>query len=90
MGGQPDNVEPPTELSTLPWFENDLNEKDYLVPGVCNFTMNLESVNPSRCSITDELLPEAELEKLLHPFADSILNTNCDPDCWDIESLLAV
>jgi len=92
VGSQPDNLEPPTELSPLPCFVTDLNEKDYLVPGVCNFSMNanLESVDPSRCSSTDELLPEAELEKLLHPFADSILNTNCDLDCWDIESLLVV
>lgn len=100
VGGQPNNMEPTTELrlpGTTPFSVNDLNRMDYLVPEACNFTLDanfdsssVESVDPSSCSSTDELLQESELEKLLQPFADNIVNSNCDLDCWDIESLLAV
>ena len=89
VGSQPSNVEPPTELrlaSTT--LCSDPTSMDYLVP---NFTLdtNFDCMDPSS-STTDELWQETELEKLLQPFADGIVNSDCDLDCWDIESLLAV
>ncbi len=38
--------------------------------------------------LSDELMPDVELEKLLHPFACSIVGP--EGDSWDIESLFAV
>ena len=37
--------------------------------------------------VHDGLLPDIELEKLLHPFANSIVGAD---DCWDIDSLFAL
>lgn len=82
VGCWPDHVEPTKELNlTGDLLTNGGNE----IGELCNIT--LDGILDS--SSEQLYLPDSDLDKLLQPFANSIVDTNSDIDCWDVESLLA-
>lgn len=75
-------MEPTKELNlTGDLLTNSGNE----IGELCNIT--LDGILDS--SYEQLYLPDSDLDKLLQPFANSIVDTNSDIDCWDVESLLA-
>ena len=74
VGGWPVQVEPPKELS----LTEDVLNSGNPIEELCN--INLDGILDSG---------DSDLEKLLQPFANSIVGTNSELDCWDIESLFA-
>ena len=82
VGCWSDPMEPTKELNLTDGLFADSGNQ---IGELCNITLDgiLDS-NPEQL-----FLPDTDLDKLLQPFADSIVDTNSYLDCWDVESLLA-